>query len=245
MNKRSPPVVFSVRAERALFTRQDLRIERYTYDVPTFGALAGVLRSIYAKPAFYWVPTRVLILKPIRFQRIMVNEVKDRVITQRPFIAPARRMQKMQTYLYNVHYIVEAHFEWSGREPEDENLGKHLDIFHRSLAIGGRRDVFLGLRECSAIVEPLDPKYNSIKEEERFDAVVKDQQKIWECVGQVGLTMPDAGIMFHGWEWGTARDGTDTPTFFRASVRDGVLEYPHPTDRDRVFRQQFERRSPR
>lgn len=232
MKKGSPPVVFSIRAERALFTRQDLRIERFTYPVPTFGALAGVLRSIYAKPAFYWVPTKVLILKPIRYQNIQVNEVKDAIITLRPFVAPDRRVQKMQTYLYNVHYVVEAHFEWSGKEPEDENLGKHLDIFRRALEAGGRRDVFLGLRECTAIVETID---------EKFNAVVEEQHRAWRRMGQTGLTM-DIGLMFHGWEWGSAKDGTDIPTFFHAMVHNGILEYPHPDDNAKLIRQKFERR---
>lgn len=231
MRPESPPLVFTVRAERALFTRHDLRVERFTYPVPTFGALAGVLRSIYAKPAFYWVPTRVLILNPIQYQNIQVNEVKDTIITLQPFVAPERRVQKMQTYLYDVHYVVEAHFEWSGKQPEDENLGKHLHIFARSLEAGGRRDVFLGLRECTAIAEPLDAK---------FDAIVEKQREAWKRIGQTGLTMA-LGLMFHGWEWGTAKDGTDTPMFFYARANNGVLEYPHPSD-NALIRQNFERR---
>ncbi len=242
MKTGSPPVVFTVRAERALFTRHDLRIERYTYPVPTFGALAGVLRSIYAKPAFYWVPTRVLIINPIRYQNIQVNEVKDAVITQRPFVASDRRVQKMQTYLYDVHYVVEAIFEWSGKEFADENLGKHLDIFRRSLEAGGRRDVFLGLRECTAIVEPIDAKFDAYKSQDKFNAVVKEQHEIWRRMGHMGLIM-DVGFMFHGWEWGTGKDGTDIPIFFHAIVQNGVLEYPHPDDKSKVMRQEFERRA--
>ena len=232
MRKESPPVVFSARAERALFTRQDLRIERFTYPVPTFGALAGVLRSIYAKPSFYWVPRRVLILNPISFQNIMVNEVKDQIITQRPFISHERRMQKMQTYLRDVHYIIEAHFEWSGKVPEDENLQKHTCIFERSLSAGGRRDVYLGTRECSAIAEPVNVS---------FDDFVEKQQNSWREKGQKGLDS-EVGLMFHGWEWGTGEDGSDTPMFFRARVSDGVLKYPHPGDHTNLIRQQFERR---
>jgi len=241
MKIKSPPLVFSVRAERALFTRPDLRVERFTYPVPTFGALSGVLRSIYAKPAFYWVPTRVLILRPIQYQNIQINEVKDAIITQKPFIATERRVQKMQTYLYDVHYVVEAHFEWSGKEPEDENLGKHLDIFRRSLEVGGRRDVFLGLRECTAIVEPIAAKFNALKPQDRFNAVFKEQQEIWKRTGQTGLTM-SIGLMFYGWEWGTAKDETDTPMFFDAKVINGVLQYPHPDDNAKLIRQKFERR---
>ncbi|OHB53651.1 MAG: type I-C CRISPR-associated protein Cas5 [Planctomycetes bacterium GWF2_41_51] len=240
MNKASPLIVFSIHAERALFTRHDLRIERFTYPVPTFGAISGVLRSIYAKPAFYWVPQRVLILNPIRYQSIMVNEVKDPIITLKPFVASEKRMQKMQTYLYNVHYIIEAFFNWSGKTPEDENLGKHLDVFYRSLKIGGRRDVFLGLRECTAIVEPINGKYSELKPQEKFDAIVEEQRKEWKQIGQTGLTM-DIGLMFHSWDWGTGENGTDTPIFFHAVVQNGVLDYPHPDDKT-VIKQQFERR---
>jgi len=227
MNGKSPPVVFSVRADRALFTRPDLRVERLTYPVPTFGAMAGVLRSIYAKPTLYWVPRRVLIMKPIRYQNIMINEVKTTAITKRPFVASERRMQKMQTYLYDVRYIVEAHFEWSGKQPDDEDLGKHMCIFERSLEVGGRRDVFLGMRECTAIVEPVQGTFNEITEE-------------WQKQHE-GLYL-NVGVMFHGWEWGTGKDGTDTPTFFEAKVRNSILKYPHPKDKDKVIRQQFERR---
>ncbi len=234
MNKQSPPVVFTVRAEKALFTRPDLRVERFTYPVPTFGALAGVLRSIYAKPAFYWVPRRVLVVKPIKYQNLMVNEVGDPVITKKPFVASARRVQKMQTYLYDVHYVVEAHFEWSGKTPEDQNFPKHWDIFRRSLETGGRRDVFLGTRECTAVVGPeyvlpLDrpPKYRG------FDEIASSCKS--------GLCL-HVGLMFHSWDWGTAKDGFDTPCFFIGEVKNGVLEYPHPEDRERVIRQRFKKR---
>lgn len=224
MKSGSSPITFLIRAERALFTRPDLRVERFTYPVPTFGALAGVLRSIYAKPAFYWVPSRVLIMKPIRYQNIMINEVRGSIITTQPFIAPDRRIQKMQTYLYDVQYIIEAHFKWSGKEPNDENLGKHLDIFRRSLEAGGRRDVYLGTRECSAIVEPIG---------QSFDDFVKE----WRQTNS-GLDL-DVGMMFYGWEWGAGNEGTDNPTFCKAQVRRGVLEYPHPDDPEQIIHQQF------
>jgi len=236
MNKQSPPVVLSVRAERALFTRPDLRVERFTYPVPTFGALAGVLRSIYAKPTFYWVPRRVLIMKPIRYQNILINEVKTTAITRRPFVASKVRMQKMQTYLYDVHYIVEAHFEWSGKQPEDEDLAKHMCIFERALEVGGRRDVFLGMRECTATVESLNEDIKNVKAEKRFDAFFEKCRKEHQ-----GLNL-NIGVMFHSWEWGTGKDGTDTPTIFNAQVRDGILKYPHPNNKKKVIRQQFERR---
>lgn len=235
MIRQSPPVVFSICAERALFTRPDLRVERFTYPVPTFGALTGVLRSIYAKPSFYWVPRRVLIMKPIRYQNILINEVKTATITKRPFVASERRMQKMQTYLYYVRYMVEAHFEWSGKQPEDEDLVKHMCIFERALDAGGRRDVFLGMRECSAVVTPLSKEFLDKPAKERFDAFVE----MWRKEHQ-GFSL-NVGCMFHSWDWGSGKDGTDTPTFFHAQVICGVLEYPHPNNKDKVIRQQFEK----
>ena len=236
MKGQSPPIVFSVRGERALFTRPELRVERFTYPVPTFGALAGVLRSIYAKPAFYWVPRRVLILKPIRYQNILINEVKDTVITKRPFVASERRMQKMQTYLYEVHYIVEAHLEWSGKCPEDENLNKHMCIFDRSLDAGGRRDIYLGTRECTAVAEPMNPDIRACPARERFDKFADH----WRKINQ-GFDL-HVGVMFHGWEWGAGQDCTDLPLFFDARVKRGELHYPHPDDSQRVIRQHFKRR---
>jgi len=63
----------------------------------------------------------------------------------------------------------------------------------------------------------------------------------WKRMGETGLTMA-IGLMFHGWEWGSAKDGTDTPMFFHAMVQNGVLEYPHPDDNAKLIRQEFERR---
>lgn len=239
MKGQSPPVVFSLRAERALFTRPELRVERFTYPVPTFGALAGVLRSIYAKPSFYWVPRRVLILKPIRYQNILVNEVKDTIITKRPFVAPERRMQKMQTYLYDLHYIVESHFDWSGKHTEDEDMVKHMCIFDRSLEAGGRRDVYLGTRECNAVVEPMNTDIRRYPARERFDRFADEWHRTHH-----GFNL-NVGIMFHSWEWGTGKDGTDTPMFFGAQVKQSELQYPHPDDSNKVIRQSFERRESR
>ena len=50
-----------------------------------------------------------------------------------------------------------AHFEWNENRPElegDRNEDKHFQIAKRMIDRGGRRDVFLGTRECQAYVEP-------------------------------------------------------------------------------------------
>ena len=63
------------------------------------------------------------------------------------------------TYLMNVEYQVRTHFEWDMNRPElekDRNENKHWDIAKRMVERGGRRDVFLGTRECQGYVERCD-----------------------------------------------------------------------------------------
>lgn len=61
------------------------------------------------------------------------------------------------TYLKDVEYQVRAHFEWNTNRPEladDRNENKHYFIAKRMIERGGRRDIFLGTRECQGYVEP-------------------------------------------------------------------------------------------
>ncbi|SHG06245.1 type I-C CRISPR-associated protein Cas5c, partial [Heyndrickxia coagulans] len=50
-----------------------------------------------------------------------------------------------------------AHFIFNPHRPDlafDRNENKHHNILKRSLKAGGRRDIFLGARECQGYVEP-------------------------------------------------------------------------------------------
>lgn len=63
------------------------------------------------------------------------------------------------TYLKDVRYQVLAHFEWNDLREEladDRDENKHHNIAMRSVRQGGRRDIFLGARECQAYVEPCE-----------------------------------------------------------------------------------------
>ena len=63
------------------------------------------------------------------------------------------------TYLRDVEYQVRVHFVFNKNRPElkeDWNENKHYFIALRSLKAGGRRDIFLGTRECQAYVEPVE-----------------------------------------------------------------------------------------
>ena len=61
------------------------------------------------------------------------------------------------TYLKNCRYQVRACFDWNDNRPElcgDRNENKHHCIARRMIEKGGRRDIFLGTRECQGYVEP-------------------------------------------------------------------------------------------
>ena len=55
-----------VEGDYALFSRPELKVERVSYDVPPPGALEGLLKSVYWKPA-------ILSVRPIRSSRSFPN----------------------------------------------------------------------------------------------------------------------------------------------------------------------------
>lgn len=142
-------ISFRVYGRMALFSDPITRVggEKCSYMLPTYQALKGICDSIYWKPTLMWVVDRVRIMNPIR--------TEDR--GQRVPKYSGGNDLSVYTYLVNVEYQVEAHFEWNEQRPElekDRNEHKHFLIAKRMLERGGRRDIFLGTRECQAYVEP-------------------------------------------------------------------------------------------
>lgn len=142
-------IEFRVYGKYALFSDPMTRIggEKLTYMVPTYEALKGICESIYWKPTFVWVVDSV---------RVM-NEIETESKGIRPIEYSGGNTLSLYTYLRNVEYQVQAHFEWNENRPEfakDRNEDKHFQIAKRMLERGGRRDVYLGTRECQAYVEP-------------------------------------------------------------------------------------------
>ena len=154
MKTKHPNIVeFEVYGPYALFSDPVMRIggEKSTYQVPTYEALKGVMHSIYWKPTLVWYIDVVRIMKQIQ------TEVKG----VRPLVYSGKKDKNNElayyTYLKDCRYQVRAHFEWNDNRPEleaDRNENKHHQIALRMIARGGRRDVFLGTRECQAYVEP-------------------------------------------------------------------------------------------
>lgn len=142
-------IEFEVYGEYALFTDPLTRLggEKLSYQVPTYQALKGILESIYWKPTITMVIDAVRVMNPIRMESKGI----------RPMDYGGGNTLANYTYLRSPRYQVKGHFEFNPNRPDlahDRNENKHYSIMQRSLKAGGRRDIFLGARECQAYVEP-------------------------------------------------------------------------------------------
>ena len=68
--------------EYACFTRPEMKVERVSYDVITPSAVRGILEAIHWKPAIRWQIDRIHVLKPIRFESILRNEVGIKILAR-------------------------------------------------------------------------------------------------------------------------------------------------------------------
>ena len=200
-------ITFTLKARQALFTDPITRLggEKTSYHLPTFEALKGVCKSIYWKPTIIWYIDRVRVMKPIRTQTKGVKPIK--------FHASGNDLA-YYTYLSDVEYQVEAHFEWNLHRLElqaDRIDGKHYSIAKRMLDKGGRQDIFLGARECQGYVEPCE---------------FSTGKGFYDEVGNV-----DYGLMFHSFAY-PDEIGIDElhSRFWRASMQHGVIIFPKPAD---------------
>ena len=142
-------IEFEVEGPYALFSDPVMRVggEKTSYHIPTYEALKGIVESIYWKPTIMWIIDAVRIMKPIQ------TETKG----IRPIAYNGGNELAYYTYLKDVKYQVRAHFVPNLNQinlVDDRNENKHHNIAKRMVQRGGRRDVFLGTRECQAFVEP-------------------------------------------------------------------------------------------
>ena len=132
-----------------LLTAHRIGGEKCSYQVPTYEALKGIIKSIYWKPSLVWVVDAVRVMKCIRTQ----------TKGTKPLEFGGGNTLAIYTFLADVEYQVRAHFEWNEHRPElkpDQIEGKHYAIAKRMLDRGGRQDIFLGTRDCQGYVEPCE-----------------------------------------------------------------------------------------
>lgn len=207
-------VEFQVTGDYALFTDPITRIggEKCSYQVPTYEALKGILSSVYWKPTIVWYIDAVRVMRPIQ------TEVKG----MRPIKYKKNKEDgndlAYYTYLKQVCYQVRAHFEWNDNRPElaqDRIENKHHRIALRMVEKGGRRDIFLGTRECQGYVEPCV-----------FGAGESPYEQTLEL---------SFGLMYHGLTYPDEAYSQETQKeltahFWYPVMKQGVIAFPRPED---------------
>lgn len=149
MKKHRNTIEYEVYGDYALFSDPVMRVggEKSSYSIPTYEAVKGITESIYWKPTIRWIIDEI---------RVM-NRIQTETKGVRPIGYNGGNDLSYYTYLKNVRYQVRAHFEFNLNHPEleqDRNENKHHNIAKRMVERGGRRDIFLGTRECQGFVEP-------------------------------------------------------------------------------------------
>lgn len=210
-------IEYCVSGRYALFSDPIARMggEKFTYMLPTYQALKGITESIYWKPSIIWVIDEVRIMRPIRTESKNIRPIS--------YVA-LKNTLSVYTYLADVSYQVRAHFIFNENRRdelgEDFNENKHHNIARRMVKKGGRRDVFLGTRECQGYVEP---------------CVFGEGEGYYDHYGEW-----DFGLMFHGFDYAdeTGRDMLEA-RFWKPKMKDGVVRFLHPDEIPQEMKRQI------
>lgn len=226
-------IILEVSGDYALFSRPEMKVERVSYDVITPSAARGILEAIYWKPQIRWIIHRITVLNPIRFTNIRRNEISKKASNPRASLigeggsdalgvyVDQERQQRASLLLRDVRYLIHAgvhildtRLERDGAKvPENNAVGKHLEMFKRRARRGQAfHQPYFGCREFPVAFtlhedeSTLPAPHKSLKGEK------------------------DLGYMLHDIEFDqnpkTKAVRSTTPHFFRAQMKDGVIEVP-------------------
>ena len=142
-------IYFEVEGSKALFADPVSRIgkEKNSYPVPTQSALIGICKNIYWKPTIEYQITECRVMNEIQY------EAMNKLV---PHFYDDKKDLSTYKYLKNIRYKVRGYIIPNPERPDliDDFSAKHLDIFNRSLEVGGRFLPYLGASECMAFVSP-------------------------------------------------------------------------------------------
>ena len=217
-------VAIEVWGDYACFSRPEMKVERVSYDVMTPSAARGLIEAIYWHPGLKWIIDRIHVCAPIRFTNIRRNEVKDTISARKVKTAmekgldelylatPESIQQRAAMVLRDVRYVIEAHFVMTENAAPGDNPGKFQDIIKRRLANGQfYHQPCFGVRE--------------------FPAHFATSRELPPCPEALrGET--DLGWMLLDMDYSDPEN--ITPMFFRAVLKDGVLEIPDRCSREVV-----------
>ena len=199
----------------ALFSRPELKVERASYDVMTPSAARGILEAIYWHPGLKWVIDKIYVLNPIVFTNVRRNEVSAKISAANVKAAITNNkqgdlylntkdviQQRAAMVLKNVRYVIEAHFEMTAKAGEGDSPAKFQSITRRRLQKGQCfHTPYFGCRE--------------------FPVNFKEYTEQEICTAYPGSTR-ELGFMLYDMDYEDT--GNIQPMFFRAVLKDGVLD---------------------
>jgi len=202
--KKDNIVQFKVYGKYALFTDPLTKIggEKFSYQIPTYQAIKGILESVYWKPTIVWEVEKIRVMKPIQTESKGIKPIKYGGGNDLAYY----------TYLRDVEYQVQARFSWNLLRQDlthDRNENKHYFMALRMIERGGRRDIFLGARECQGYVEP---------------CVFGEGPGYYDDHPQLSF-----GIMFHGFDYPSETGKEELHArFWVPQMRHGIVEMVPP-----------------
>ena len=190
----------------ACFTRPENQASRISYDVPTPGALEGMLKSIYWKPAIRYVIDQIVVFNSICFQNMRrIFSPEGREI--------ADHESRTALALRNVRYGIAFHFEMTGIQDDAPNPSKQYNMILRRLRKGlCFRQPCFGLSDCPVTSLELVDSFNL----DEISPVIRSQ-------GDVDLGSMLYGLMFKDKE--TPLDPPQSQAvYYNPHMIDGVID---------------------
>lgn len=212
---------YGIRAEiwgdYALFSRPELKVERYTYDIITPSAARGILEAVLWKPAIRYVIDRIHVLSEIRHTNVRRNEVSATLSAAAArqamhsaggpdavplYLSTADNIQQRASLLLrDVHYVIEAHFEMTDQASERDTPEKFYNMILRRLRNGQCfHHPYFGCREF--------PANFRLWEKDEVISPLRGER--------------DFGLMLYDMDFSNPEN--IRPQFFRAVMRDGVID---------------------
>ena len=210
MEKHANTIEYEVYGAYALFSDPVVRVggEKTSYSIPTYEALRGITESIFWKPTISWVIDEIRVMNRIQTETKGIRPIKYNGGNELAYY----------TYLKDVRYQVRAHFEFNEHQVnmvQDRNERKYQCMSERMVKSGGRRDIFLGTRECQGYVEP---------------CTVMEGEGFYDNDGNISF-----GIMVHGITYSDEAVREDekkhmTIRLWNTYMKDGVIRFPEPEE---------------
>lgn len=204
----------------ACFTRPEMKVERVSYDTITPSAARAIFDAILWKPAIAWQVQRIEVCAPIRWISVRRNEVG--AVMPMGTVRSAmngnaamalniedNRQQRAGLFLRDVRYRLHARFDLTGKAGEGDTAAKFAAMFERRARNGQCfNQPYLGTREFSCAFRLIDPQTEPFEAPEELNGE------------------RDLGWMLYDLDYGPPPHASPSPLFFRALMRNGVIDVP-------------------